>query len=157
MSPFRKLIIFFSFAVIICVVSADLSAGPRPSYMTKGATSSSQGKQNTLAVKGAMIAVIGDDNFDLFLAENDLVILDFYADWCPPCKKLMPIFEQTAEEMSGVLSFGKLYVDKAPQAMRKYAVNSIPTLIIFKNGKEIKRRVGGCNEQELKQFIHSVL
>ena len=80
------------------------------------------------------------------------VIVDFYADWCGPCKMLLPILERFAEENPGTDIF-EINVDNAPDLSEKYGVESIPTLILFKDGKEEKRLIGLQNEATLKDFI----
>lgn len=100
---------------------------------------------------------VDDKNIDKVLTENPIVIVDFYADWCPPCRRFLPVFEQVAHEMQGKLIFGKLNVDYAQNSQKKYKASSIPTIIIFKNGKEVSRRTGGTDAQGLKAFINSVL
>lgn len=71
-----------------------------------------------------------------------LVLVDFWADWCMPCKMLAPILNETANEITGNAKIGKLNVDECQIIATKYNVRSIPTMILFKNGKEIDRFVG---------------
>lgn len=91
------------------------------------------------------------------LKSNVPVIVDFWADWCPPCKMLAPVFEELSSEYSGKLKFAKLNTDEASGIAQKYGVMSIPTLILFKGGKEAGRIVGAMPKQELKKRIDSLL
>jgi thioredoxin 1 len=103
-------------------------------------------------IKKSVCKNLDNINFESVIAKG-IVVVDFYADWCSPCQKLGPIFEQVASEMSGSLTFAKANVDIASKASQKYKVVSIPTLILFKDGKEIKRRMGGCDMRTLQSFI----
>lgn len=109
-----------------------------------------------MKIQPVYVEKLTDENFKSSIADG-YVIVDFYAEWCPPCRKLGPVFDAVAEEMFGALKFGKLNVDQGSNTAREYKVNSIPTLIIFKDGKEVKRRVGGCDAKALKAFIEAVI
>jgi thioredoxin 1 len=85
------------------------------------------------------------------------VLVDFYADWCGPCKLIAPIVDQLAVEMDGKLIVGSLDVDNNQETAVKYGVMSIPTLIIFKNGQEAKRIVGYQPKENLVKAINEVL
>ena len=98
---------------------------------------------------------LNDDNFEQIVEDNNLLLVDFWADWCGPCKMLTPILEQVADEMEGV-TIGKLNVDENPASAGKYGVMSIPTLILFKDGDPVKQFVGVQNEQVLKAAIEDV-
>lgn len=100
---------------------------------------------------------LDDESFDSFLAANGVVIVDNYASWCGPCCRFGPVFEKVAREMFGMLSFAKLDVDHGARVCKECKIISIPTVIIFKDGQEIARSVGGLNEKSLKEFILSVL
>lgn len=89
----------------------------------------------------ANVVHLTDQNFSS-LTKNGLVIVDFWADWCAPCKMLAPIMNEIADEMKGKVKVGKLNVDISRQVASKFGVRSIPTVIIFRNGKEVKRLVG---------------
>ncbi len=80
------------------------------------------------------------------------VIVDFFATWCGPCKMLGPVFEKVSEEVNDV-KFVKLDVDKFNDIARQYGVMSVPTLILFENGKEIRKEIGFMSEDKLKDFI----
>ena len=77
------------------------------------------------------------------------VLVDFYADWCGPCNAMAPVIEELATELDGKAKVGKINVDDNPDIAVEYNVMSIPTLIIFKNGKEEKRLVGLRDKEEL--------
>ena len=89
------------------------------------------------------------ENFDELIKEKTLV--DFYATWCGPCKMLGPIFESVANESD--IKFIKVDIDNHEDLCREYKVMSVPTLILFENGKEIKRNIGFISEEQLKEFI----
>ncbi len=91
------------------------------------------------------------ENFDSLINDNK-VIVDFFATWCGPCKMVGPIFEKVSNEISDV-KFVKVDVDKFNDIARKYGVMSIPTFILFENGKEVKKEVGFMSEDKLKEFI----
>ena len=82
-------------------------------------------------------------NFENEVLHSDKpVLLDFYADWCGPCKMLSPILHELAEEKSGTLKVGKVNVDEQPDLAAQFGVMSIPTLLVFKNGKLVNQTVG---------------
>jgi thioredoxin 1 len=78
-----------------------------------------------------------------------LVLVDFYADWCQPCKMLAPIIDELAAELKGKVVFAKINVDQNPRAAMQYQAMSIPTLVLFKNGKPVDRMVGAMPKQML--------
>lgn len=82
---------------------------------------------------------------------NNLYLVDFYADWCGPCKMLAPILE----ELDGI-EILKVNVDEHPDLAAKYGIMSIPTLLFFKDGKEIKKEIGFRNLEEIKSIIKSL-
>lgn len=83
------------------------------------------------------------------------VLVDFHADWCGPCKMQSPILEKVAKEFSGKVKIIKVDVDKNPSAANQYQVRSIPTLILFKEGKVVWRQAGLANENQLKEVVAS--
>lgn len=96
---------------------------------------------------------IGSENFQKEVLESDKkVLVDFYADWCGPCKRLSPIIEEIAGEEEQV-KFVKLNIDDAQDIAIEYQVMSIPTLVIFENGKEVNRSVGLIDKEKLKELI----
>lgn len=92
---------------------------------------------------------ITSNNFNEEVINSDkTTIVDFYADWCGPCKMMSPVIDSIAEEVSSI-KVGKLNVDEAQDVAASYNVMSIPTIIIFKNGKESKRFVGVTNKENI--------
>ena len=82
------------------------------------------------------------EGFDKALAQGGLMMVDFWADWCGPCKMLAPVIEDLAGQYEGRALVGKVNVDEEPELAMRYGVMSIPTVIFFKDGKEIDRKVG---------------
>ena len=102
--------------------------------------------------------VVNDATFDEKVLKSDLpVLVDFWADWCMPCKMIAPIVEELSREYDGQLGFAKLDVDSNPSTAMTYGVRSIPTLLIFKGGKPIDQIVGAVPKGALKKKIDSSL
>ena len=93
---------------------------------------------------------INSENFEKEVLNSEKpVLVDFFADWCGPCKMMAPIVEELATELEGKAKVGKINVDENSDIAVEYNVMSIPTLIVFKNGKEEKRLVGVRDKEEL--------
>ncbi|MCH9608678.1 MAG: Thioredoxin [Chlamydiales bacterium] len=103
-----------------------------------------------------LIKVLNDDNFDENVASGT-VLVDFYADWCGPCRMLTPIVEELAQEMTGDLVVAKVDTDQSVNVASKFEVTSIPTLILFKNGQVVKRVVGLKDLDALRKMVQEVL
>jgi len=93
------------------------------------------------------IEVLNSKNFESAISKG-AVVVDFYADWCGPCKIMAPVFEKVASKMSGV-KFAKLNVDGSQDIAQRFGVMSIPTTIAFKNGQAVDMKVGALNENEI--------
>lgn len=97
---------------------------------------------------------ISSENFEKEVLNSEKPILvDFFADWCGPCKMMAPIVEELATELDGKVKVGKINVDENSDIAVEYNVMSIPTLIVFKNGKEEKRLVGVRDKEELLRLL----
>lgn len=106
----------------------------------------------------ADVVTISDKSFDgEVLNAKGPVLVDFWADWCGPCRMVGPIVEELAAEYKGKLKVGKLNVDENTQAPTSYGVMNIPTLIFFNKGKEVERIVGALPMAELKKKVDEVL
>ena len=104
------------------------------------------------------IITLSDAAFEETVKGSDVpVLVDFWAEWCGPCKMIAPVLEEIAREHNGKLTIGKLNVDDNPDTARRYEVMSIPTLMLFNNGSLEKRLVGARSKSqllaELAQFI----
>lgn len=102
--------------------------------------------------------ILTDQSFEKEVLKSDLpVLVDFWASWCGPCLMAGPIIEELAKEYEGKIKVGKLNVDENPKIAEKYGILSIPTVIIFKEGKEIKRQVGFPGKQGYRKFLEEIL
>ncbi len=99
-----------------------------------------------------------DTNFDSeVMGQSIPVLVDFWAQWCTPCRLISPIIDELAGEYEGKLKIVKLDVDKGPNVSSKYAVTSIPTLIIFKNGTPMEKVIGAVSKNKLKGMIDGAI
>ncbi len=101
----------------------------------------------------AVIKLESEREFDELLKEDKPVLVDFYADWCGPCKMMSPIIDSIAEENSNSIKVGKVNVDENQDSAMKYNVMSIPTILIFKNGNISKSFIGVTSKQEIMDAL----
>ena len=104
------------------------------------------------------ILTLSDSTFDESVGSADTpIVVDFWAEWCGPCKMIAPALEEIASEQSGRIRVAKLNVDDNPDTARRYDVMSIPTLLVFQDGQPVKRLVGAKGKgqllQDLSEFI----
>jgi thioredoxin 1 len=111
--------------------------------------------------KGTMseyIVAVTDDSFDADVLQSDLpVLVDYWAEWCGPCKMIAPVLEEVAEEYAGKLKVAKLNIDQNEATAPKYGIRGIPTLMIFKNGNVEGTKVGALSKSQLIAFIDSTI
>lgn len=101
--------------------------------------------------------ILNDANFESEVLKSDLpVLVDFFAEWCGPCKMTGPIIEELAKELEGKVKVVEVNVDQAQQISQKYNVMSVPTLILFKNGQVVKQMVGFRGKEDLIKEISGV-
>ncbi len=93
---------------------------------------------------------ITDDNFQNIVEENQLLVVDFWAPWCGPCRMVGPLIEQLASEYAGKVAFGKLNVDENTVIASSFGVQSIPTLMVFKKGEPVETIVGACPKSHIE-------
>lgn len=99
---------------------------------------------------------LNDENFEKSISHG-VTLVDFYADWCGPCRMIAPIMEELANEMHGQATIAKLDIESAQKTTSSFQVTSIPTIILFKDGKEVKRVVGVKGKEDLKKMLLSAL
>ena len=100
------------------------------------------------------IIYLSDDSFESDVLKSDLpVLVDFWAEWCGPCKMIAPILDDVSEEYAGRVTIAKLNVDQNNVSPAKYGVRGIPTLLLFNNGELAATKVGALSKTQLKEFI----
>ena len=101
---------------------------------------------------------VTDSSFEEDVLKSEApVMVDYWAEWCGPCKMIAPILDEIAAEYTGKLTVAKVNIDANPQTPQKYAVRGIPTLMIFKGGEVIGTKVGAASKQQLSAFIDSTI
>tara|TARA_X000001036_G_scaffold242905_1_gene226643 strand:+ start:481 stop:813 length:333 start_codon:yes stop_codon:yes gene_type:complete len=101
---------------------------------------------------------VNEDNFDTIVINSDKpVLVDFWAEWCGPCKMLTPTIEAIAEEYKDKSSIVKINVDDAPAIATKYGIRSIPSILLFSKGEVVEQRVGAVSKEELTSLLDKTI
>ncbi|MDW8083611.1 MAG: thioredoxin [Candidatus Caldarchaeum sp.] len=100
---------------------------------------------------------LNDLNFDEFVSKNNFVVVDFWAEWCAPCRAIAPVVKELAKQYAGKVVFGKLNVDENPRTASRFSIMGIPTLLFFKGGKLVDMVVGAVPKRVLEARISNYL
>ncbi|MDH5362049.1 MAG: thioredoxin [Aigarchaeota archaeon] len=110
-----------------------------------------------MSEKATDIVVGNDENFDNLISKDMPILVDFWAEWCAPCKFMEPLFQELAGSFFGRVVFVRVNVDENPATASKYGVRAIPTFVVFKDGNEVKRIVGAVGKEPLEAALREVL
>ena len=100
------------------------------------------------------LVALTSENWEQEVLKSELpVLVDFWAEWCPPCRLIGPVVDALAEDFKGRARVGKLDVDASPEVAGRFGVCSIPTLLVFKNGLVVDQRVGAASREALQEFL----
>ena len=104
------------------------------------------------------IVKLSDDSFDSDVLKSDIpVLVDYWAEWCGPCKMIAPVLEEIAGEFDGRVKIAKLNIDENPQTPPKFSIRGIPTLMLFKDGNVEATKVGAVSKSQLTAFLEGAL
>ena len=104
-----------------------------------------------------MARLINSSEFSALLQEDKLLVVDFYATWCGPCKKLSPTLDEVSEEFAGQVNIVKVDVDESEDLALNYGIRSVPTVLFFKNGQQVDKFVGALPKSEIVAKIQAQL
>jgi thioredoxin 1 len=97
------------------------------------------------------------ENFEQTIEDNDIVLVDFWASWCGPCRAIGPVVEELAEEYQGKVKVAKLNVDESPNTPGKYGIRAIPTLIMFKGGEVVDQITGAVSKSHIESALKKIV
>lgn len=100
------------------------------------------------------IKALTEESFPKQISKG-VTLVDFHAEWCGPCRMMAPLLEQVAKELKGSAHIAKVDIDSEQKIAAQFQITSVPTLILFKDGKEVNRLIGLRNAEAIKEFIHS--
>jgi thioredoxin 1 len=136
------------------LAAARLDAGSRRSYLCEQSRAGYRPRAQFRERWLMSTVKVTDANFKSeVMGAGGPVVVDFWAEWCGPCKMIGPALEEIAKEMQGKVTIGKLNVDENPGVASTYGIRSIPTLMLFKDGKMASSKVGAAPKSELKKWI----
>ncbi len=104
-----------------------------------------------------MALTINNDNFEALKADSKPLVIDFWAEWCGPCRMVAPIVEELAEEYAGKVNIGKCDVDSNDDIVAEFRVRNIPTIVFLKGGEQVDKHVGAISKADLKAKIDALL
>ena len=104
-----------------------------------------------------MALQITQENYDEVLSSNKPILLDFWAEWCGPCKLIGPIIDEVSEDFSDTAIVGKVNVDVSAELSSKYGIRNIPTLLFIKNGEVVDKHVGAASKKEISDKLKSLM
>lgn len=104
-----------------------------------------------------MAQIINSENFEELVASGKPVVLDFWATWCGPCKRVGPLIEQLAEEYAGQAVIGKCDIEEDEELPTRFGVRNIPTILFMKNGEVVDKQVGACPKSVLEDKLKAIL
>ncbi len=105
-----------------------------------------------------MTTHLTDDEFESTIANaKGAILVDFWAEWCGPCKQLSPILDEISKDMGDKVTIAKVNIDDNPESPQKYGVRGIPTLILFKDGKPVATKVGSMPKSQLVDWLNTVV
>ena len=100
---------------------------------------------------------LSDQDFDAFLRQHELVVVDFWAPWCPPCRMMAPIIDELARRYAGKVVFAKLNVDESPLTAMRFEIRAVPTFLVFKRGRLVARWVGAMPKELFEARLRALL
>lgn len=106
---------------------------------------------------GTFTVNLSDSEFEQTIQKNPLVLVDFWAEWCPPCRAIAPTLDEIAQDLGSKLLVAKINVDQNPETPQRFGVRGIPTLILFKDGKEVDQIVGLRDKADLLANIQKYI